>query len=98
MANGAMQPAQGQAPEQQAQGQDPGTQLTELVNNLHSGLGILLDVTKDANPALAEKIQGLMSGFEAVVSEITGGGEQAPEPSQPGEMNQGSPNAVPMRG
>lgn len=79
-----------QGPPQEG-GDDMVNQLTDLVDNLHAGLGILADAASGANPAVAEKVKALQAGLEEVVAEITGGAGQPPQAGGGmAEMNQGA--------
>lgn len=81
-----MQPMQGQQPPMPPQGQpsNGGGQVSQLVQRVHTDLLKLQEVLSGSSvvpPPAVQKIQALVQQYEALVQEITAGGQ--PKPQQP---------------
>jgi hypothetical protein len=87
-----MQP--GQAP---AEGGGEENQLTELLSNIHMGMGMLTEILSEAQPELGSQAAQVLSQFEGLVETMSGGGA-GPQPADAGvvPMEAGS-QGVPMQ-
>jgi len=76
--------------------QDQGASPEKIVQVVGEGL-LAFGKLLEGMPELQDKVAELISGFEAIIQEVSGGQQSQPPQGAPATMNQaGNPNATPV--
>ena len=88
-------PPPAQAPQPPPKEGDEGGGVQQLVEGIYTGLLKFQEILGGTSPELAQKLEAVTQGFQAIVEALVGGGEGDAQPQQPGPTA-GGPGSVPM--